>query len=134
MAPPSLLKNMDIVSVLEAHMKKIFFTLIAALFMLMFNSPESHAFHGRHGGHRGHFGMSVWVGPGLWWPYYPHYSYYPPPPVIVQEQPEPYIQEREEDRYWYYCPDSRGYYPYVRKCPNGWMKVVPDSAPPAPEE
>ena len=114
-------------------MKKIFVTLIAAVLMLMFNSVESHAFRGGHGGH---FGVSVWVGPGLWWPY-PYYSYYSPPPVVVEEQPELYMQqrdERQEENYWYYCPDPRGYYPYVKKCPKGWMKVVPSPAPSGPEE
>ncbi len=27
--------------------------------------------------------------------------------------------------YWYYCPDSRTYYPYVRQCASGWQKVNP---------
>jgi hypothetical protein len=24
---------------------------------------------------------------------------------------------------WYYCADSRSYYPYVRECPAGWQQV-----------
>ena len=65
-------------------------------------------------------------------PWYP-YGYYPPPPVIVQQPPPVYVQpEQQEDNYWYYCPDSQGYYPYVRNCPDGWMKVVPDTTPPTP--
>ena len=115
-------------------MRKIFFAVIAAVPVLMLYSPESQASHGRHGGYGGHFGMSVWVGPGLWWPYYPNYSYYPAPAARVEEQPDLNLQEREEESYWYYCPDPRGYYPYVRKCPQGWMKVVPNPAPVGPEE
>src|ERR1700693_2583337 len=28
--------------------------------------------------------------------------------------------------YWYYCPDSGGYYPDVQTCPSGWLQVVPN--------
>jgi hypothetical protein len=35
-----------------------------------------------------------------------------------------------ESGYWYYCKDAKGYYPYVKRCPSGWMKVVPSSSPP----
>ncbi len=31
---------------------------------------------------------------------------------------------------WYYCADSKLYYPYVQQCPRGWVKVVPNTAPP----
>lgn len=80
--------------------------------------------------HRGpHFywGGSFVVGP--WFPY----GYYAPPPVIIQHQPPVYIEpEQEEGNYWYYCRDPEGYYPYVRNCPEGWMRVVPDATPPNP--
>ncbi len=84
------------------------------------------------------FSGGVWVGPGPWWgPPYPYYGpnpyYYPYPPVVIQQQPQTYIQpapqQAEEQDYWYYCSNPQGYYPYVKKCPNGWLKVVP-SAPP----
>jgi FKBP-type peptidyl-prolyl cis-trans isomerase len=26
---------------------------------------------------------------------------------------------------WYYCSDSKAYYPYVRECPSSWQQVVP---------
>jgi len=34
--------------------------------------------------------------------------------------------------FWYYCADSKLYYPYVQQCPAGWLKVVPNpnTAPP----
>jgi len=78
-------------------------------------------------------------GPRFYWggsfvvrPWYP-YGYYAPPPVIIQQQPPVYVQpEQQEDNYWYYCRDPEGYYPYVRNCADGWMKVVPDATPPNP--
>jgi hypothetical protein len=89
----------------------------------------------RHGG--GHFGL--WFGPlwGPWdpffYPYYPYYPYYAPPTVVVPQQPEEYIlpaPQPQETGYWYYCRDARGYYPQVKRCPSGWMKVVPSPSPP----
>jgi len=81
-----------------------------------------------------------WWGPGWWWgyPYYPYdYSNYPTTPVIVQ-QPEVYTQppapRAEPQNYWYFCRDPEGYYPYVKKCPKGWMKVVPSVQKPEGEE
>lgn len=29
----------------------------------------------------------------------------------------------------YYCTDPAGYYPQVRSCDKGWLKVLPDSSP-----
>lgn len=98
--------------------------------------------HGWHGGD-GHFG--IWIGPGWagwgpwWWsgayyPYYPYYAYgsgypyYPP-----QQQPSVYVEQTpqtDEQTYWYFCPDARNYYPYVKRCPKGWLKVIPPSPQP----
>ena len=74
-------------------------------------------------------------GYGYGYPYYAPYSYYPPyyaAPVVVQqqqpvyvEQPAPQVQPQQPAGYWYYCNDSRAYYPYVRECPAGWQKVAP---------
>ena len=80
----------------------------------------------------------IWIGPvwgpGWWGPPYPYYPYYAQPPVVIQQQPAPeiYVQpppQAEEPSYWYYCQDPKGYYPYVKQCPNGWMKVVPSPPP-----
>lgn len=96
--------------------------VVAAALLLL-----SLAFAGEAGAWR------VWVGPG-WVPgpfYYPPYYAYPQPPVVVQ-QPNVYLQQPsapQEQTYWYYCKDSQAYYPYVKECPSGWMKVVP--SPPA---
>lgn len=73
-----------------------------------------------------------WRGSIVVGPWYPP-GYYAPPPVIVQQQPPVYVQpEQQEDNYWYYCRNPEGYYPYVRNCENGWMKVVPDATPSNP--
>jgi hypothetical protein len=93
-----------------------------------------------------YFSSGVWIGPGWgagWWgapwPYYPYYSYYPyypsysTPPVVIQESPTEYIerdQEAGDSSYWYYCRKPEGYYPYIQRCPDGWMKVAPSNVPP----
>ncbi len=107
---------------------------------------------GWHGGgwygHGGRVGVGVVIGPGWdpWWggyyPYYPYYPYsypyYAPPPVVIEKEPDTYIQQtpqsEEPPKYWYYCKDPKGYYPYVKKCPKGWMKVVPPTTPEDEEE
>jgi hypothetical protein len=71
------------------------------------------------------WGGTVVLGP--WFPY----GYYPPPAVVIQQEPPVYVQpEQEQPHYWYYCQDSQSYYPYVKDCPGGWMKVVPEVTPP----
>ncbi|MEN8779882.1 MAG: hypothetical protein ABF292_02145 [Desulfobacterales bacterium] len=65
-------------------------------------------------------------------PWYP-YGFYSQPPVIVQQQPPVVVQpEQRSDDYWYYCQNPQGYFPYVKSCPGGWMKVVPQPTPPNP--
>ena len=65
-----------------------------------------------------------------WGPYWgPPPAYYYNPPVIVTQPPPPtvYISPQRESQpyYWYYCESAKRYYPYVKQCPGGWMKVVP---------
>ncbi len=73
----------------------------------------------------------IGVGPGWGWgPWWaaPPPVYYSPPPVIVSPPPPvTYIAPERPARqqYWYYCQKKRAYYPYVKECPGGWMKVVP---------
>jgi hypothetical protein len=90
------------------------------------------------GGHRAYWGPRTSWNLGFYWggplvvgpPWYP-YGYYSPPPVIVQKQPPVYVEpEQRSDNYWYYCQNPQGYYPYVKSCPGGWMKVVPQPTPP----
>jgi hypothetical protein len=89
----------------------------------------------------------VWCGPGPCWgyPYYtppvvvepspPPVVIQPsPPPVVVQPSPPPvvvqppapqvYVQPDDRTAY-YYCESAKGYYPYVKECPQGWTRVAP---------
>jgi len=96
-----------------------------------------------------HFRGGVWIGPawGPGWyggpyPYgygYPYpYPYYTAPPVVIQQEPQEYVHQPaaqpEQQQYWYYCSEAKGYYPYVKKCPTGWKRVVPTPAPPEGKE
>ena len=124
-------------------MKKIICIALAAMALILAGSTNGEARRG-HGHHGGHFSVGVFAGPGWgpgWgWPYYPSYPYYPyysGPPVVVQQEPETYIQrdsQDEEQIYWYFCKDPEGYYPYVKNCPKGWLKVMPDTTPEGEEE
>ncbi len=107
--------------------------------------------HGGGGHGHGHssFSGSFWIGPGWgwggwgpWWGYYPYYYpyyspyyypyYYSESPAVIERQPRAYTEpspQSEDEYYWYFCPDSRNYYPYVKHCPSGWLKVVPRQTP-----
>jgi len=92
-------------------------------------------------------GGRVFVGVGFGFPFYSPWAYpypypypaypYPAysPPVVVQAAPQTYVQPPEASpptQYWYYCPTSQSFYPYVNECPAGWVQVPPEpSAPPA---
>lgn len=103
--------------------------------------PHGGSQHGRfhhgefhHGGHgRVFVGTHIFLGDPFWpGPWYPPY---PSPPVIVQQTPPVYIQQNapgDAATYWYYCEQARGYYPYVKECPGGWMTVVPPTPSPTP--
>jgi len=117
-----------------------------------------HGGHG-HGGHGYYGYGRVGVGIGFYggyWPYYgygyPYYypsayyypsTYYATPyyeqPVYVQQDPtapryvEPAPQanapQSAPGAYWYFCPDSRQYYPYVQNCASSWQRVPPQPPP-----
>jgi hypothetical protein len=84
--------------------------------------------------------FGIVVGGPLYWPGYypgPYYSpYYYPPVVAVPASPPTYVEQgdevapaapvQEQSRaYWYYCAESKAYYPYVKQCPGGWQRVAP---------
>ena len=85
-----------------------------------------------------HHHARVSIGFGFGYPYYAAPWYYPgpayyPAPIVVQQQPQVYV-EREDaapqtQNYWYYCADSKTYYPYVKECPAGWQRVPATPAP-----
>ncbi|MCB1985962.1 MAG: hypothetical protein H6936_04185 [Burkholderiales bacterium] len=125
-------------------MKKTILIYLAIALPTVFSSHSTFA-HGRidrfnfgiHLGYPGYYGY------GFYDPFfYPPFYNYPPvvvpiaPPVIVPSTPPVYIQQQPESvvpqaqtHYWYYCQDPDGYYPYVKQCPGGWLRVNPQ--PPA---
>ena len=111
-------------------------------------------YHGgvHHGGAR--FGVGVGVGvavgsvfwPGYYYsrPYYynsyysPYYAPYYSPMVVAPSQPQTYIEQGgaapaadpAQQGYWYYCAESRTYYPYVKQCAVPWQRAAPQPPPP----
>lgn len=101
----------------------------AAILLIVMLVPLSAFAHGYRGTR-----TNIWIGPGWspWWGYpAPYYYSYSPPPVIIQQPATEYYfqappqQKEQEPAYWYYCRKPDGYYPYVKTCPDGWLKVVP---------
>ena len=97
-----------------------------------------------HGYHRGgprvtfSFGFGVpayhpyWYGPRYYYPYYapPAVIVSSPPVTYVEQQPAPVAPAPQSAApnpagFWYYCPDSSAYYPYVQQCASGWQRVSP---------
>lgn len=111
--------------------------------------------NGRHGGF-GHgpsvsFSFGHWGGPGYWGPGYwgpgywgPGWGYAGPPAVVYAPAPEPRVwvesnpapvtpapsssTDPNAPQWWYWCASSRGYYPYVSSCAEGWQRVAPQPA------
>ena len=76
-----------------------------------------------------YLGFGNYWAPG-WSPYWMPGSYYYSPPIYITAAPPQrsvYISHDQDNQrfYWYYCQASHRYYPYVKHCPGGWMKVVP---------
>lgn len=95
-----------------------------------------------HGRYRSHARVGVYFGAPAydygWYGYRPYFPYYYPPayvvpaPVVVQPATPPVYIERSDEQaaapageYWYYCPDSKSYYPYVGTCASPWQRVAP---------
>lgn len=126
-------------------MKKNIFIILGVMAIIMVTSLPGYA-RGPHF----HSGASVWIGPGwgVGWgpgwgpgwvaPVYPrYYPYYPPAASYAEPPPAEYYDPAplpEQPEYWYYCKKPKGYYPYVRSCPDGWTKVAPNPDKPAKEE
>jgi hypothetical protein len=123
--------------------QKVLFVLAALLLAGAGNSWADGYYRGRVG---------VYIGPGAYWApayprpyYYPGFYpytyadpyYYPAPVVVVPSTPKVYIEqsdvaaepaENAAQQYWYFCKGSNKYYPYVKECPGGWQKVLPQPA------
>jgi hypothetical protein len=144
-------KRGDISSKGGCDMKRIIYIALTTIALMLAASPSGYGggihgggfhgggFHGGgfHGGFHGHghfhSSFGVFIGPGWWgypYPYYPYYPYpyypYPYPYYGTPPQQENYeFVQPESPSYWYFCQNPKGYYPYVKQCPNGWMRVVP---------
>lgn len=127
-------------------MKKVIYLMVVATILVFAGTVSSYADWGhrdRHHYDRSHHrsggGVSIYWGLTPWygwspWPPFPAYRVPPvivqQPPVVVEQAPTYISPQQTEPYYWYYCQSPQGYYPYVKKCPGGWMKVVPDTTPP----
>jgi hypothetical protein len=113
--------------------------VLAALFAisLVASAPAQARGHGGHGGYHGHARIhyGFYFGAPLYSPWYYPPPYYYPQTIVVPTSPPVYIERGDEQAapqaqsWWYYCPESKTYYPYVKQCPGGWQKVAPQ--PPA---
>lgn len=131
-------------------MKRLVSTTLAGLFAAVGLAvvPTDADANGRHW-HRG-ARVGVYIGAPVvspWWyhprPYYYGYAPYPYPyyAPVVREEPTVYIEQNAADsaatapqaqaqapqqqQYWYYCQDSKTYYPHVQTCASPWQRVIP---------
>jgi len=93
--------------------------------------------HHHHRGRVGVFiGAPLFAAPYYYSPYwYPSYAY---PPAVVAAQPPVYVEQSatgafgpapaQQGAYWYFCPDSQTYYPYVQSCASQWQQVLPQAS------
>ena len=90
--------------------------------------------YGHRGGHvHGGPHTRVFIGGTFFVPFYyppPFYApyYYYSPPATQYVEPYQYVQPYPlpaQPSYWYYCPESAAYYPYVLDCPGGWTRALP---------
>jgi hypothetical protein len=104
--------------------------ILLALLVVVLAGTGSAMAHGVRGR------VGVYFGP-IWSPwFYPPPYYYQPQVVVVPPSPSPvYIEQSDvapdpvaAQQYWYYCAAAKGYYPYVKECPGGWQKVLPEPA------
>jgi hypothetical protein len=135
-------------------MKTINAAVALAMILLGFvASGSAMAGHYGRGGYYGHGGgvrFSIGVGVGVPFGWYSgYYGYYPPPyyapyypPVVTAPYAPPtYVEQGSPQTapapqavpapqgFWYYCADSKAYYPYVNQCPSGWQRVSPTPPP-----
>jgi hypothetical protein len=121
-------------------MKGVTAALVIVATLLGTMASETALAHGRSRVHVGiGFGFggywpAYWGWPGYWGPPYPYYAPYYYHPPVVTSAPTTYIERADEVRepataarrdWWYLCPETKTYYPYVKECPGGWQKVAP---------
>lgn len=88
--------------------------------------------HWRGSHYRSYWGAgTVFIGatyygwPGYAYPYYPAPGAYVAPPAYYPQATEYVEQAPVAQGFWYFCAESRAYYPQVQDCPGGWQRVAP---------
>ena len=101
-----------------------------------------HGHHPHHGGPRVSLSFGPYYGPWGYSPYFYDPFFYSrrwndrpifieqPAPQVYVEQPQVYSQAAPNNNYWYFCEAAQAYWPYVKECPGGWQRVVPQPPPP----
>ena len=132
-------------------MKKIVLLALTAMSLIMLLGSNANARYYGHG-HVGIYLGAPFIGVNPWG-YYPspYYSPYYTPPVVIQ-QPNVYVEQAAPsynyapipnarpstpppttamapqagvDHSWFYCMDTKTYYPYVQTCQSPWQRVTP---------
>jgi len=119
---------------------KLFCLIIALLGLIPASSVWARG--GHHFGGFGGYGGYGYRGYGYGYPGYgygyPGYGYgyrggyggsYPPV-IYIEQQGNTRATIKPQTNYWHYCSNPEGYYPHIKKCPGGWMQVVPQLSPP----
>jgi hypothetical protein len=116
-------------------MKGVRFLLFSLLLICGAGMSTSALAQWRHGWWGPRVGIGFNFGFPIYAPYYPAPYYYPPapyyPPAVAAPAPQQYIEAvpqqvpAQPQGSWYYCAESKSYYPYVRACPGGWQQVAP---------
>jgi hypothetical protein len=107
-------------------MRRVLILAVAAVIGALAAAGPADA-HGR----RGRVHLGVVIGGPLWWHAWPHYPRYYERVIVERQGPTVYVEkdadgvERDADQYWYFCPDSETYYPYVKQCASPWHRVAP---------
>jgi len=119
------------------RMSKVAAVLAALLALAMASGAQAQRWGHGHSHSRVVIGVGVPFGWGYWpyWNYPPPYGYYPR--AVVPADPVIYVERGDADpepaqdpsQYWYFCRDSKTYFPYVKECPTPWQRVEPHSPP-----
>jgi hypothetical protein len=116
---------------------------LAFAFFLLLGAGTSGVAWADHFHYGPRVGIVIGVPLGRPWYYPPPYYYYPAPVVAAPSAPPAYVEQdpvqapmpaqpqagSNGSDYWYYCSNPDGYYPYIKQCPGGWQRVVPQPPP-----
>jgi hypothetical protein len=124
---------------------KTILTFVLMLFGALASGAAMAQHHGHGYGHSGSVRFGLYFGAPFYAPAYyppPYYGNYPAPyyaypaPVyqVAPSSPPVYIEQgtapqagapapAQPQGDWYYCADSKTYYPYVKECSAGWQRV-----------